>query len=268
MQAEYPSNDIEAFAKTGHNVFDLSQLALLRSTCRAPLEKGDIEADYKTVRRVHFVPQRDGLLHIWRHPERDSRAVAWRYLVSCDVGGRGDKADWSVIAVWDRHDGRSERPEIVAQWRGHLDHDLLAWKAAQIAAYYGNALLVIESNTLETEQGRIDAGTYILNEVSLQYAHLYRRGTRRSGFQTNRRTKRDAIYRLVGAVRDLTYVERSHDAVDEMSWFEQLPNDRFGAVKGRHDDIVMTRAIGLAVLAELSPVSHPAPPPESLSFSF
>ena len=268
MQAEYPGNDVEAFARTGHNVFDLTQLSRLRESCRPPLDTGDIEADYKSVRHVHFVPQRGGLLHIWRHPEGDSRAVAWRYVVSCDVGGRGDKADYSVIAVWDRHDGRTSRPEIVAQWRGHLDHDLMAWKAAQIATYYHNALLVIESNTLETEQGRLDAGEYILNEISRHYGHLYRRSSRREGFQTNRRTKREAVYRLMSAVRDLTYVERSHDAVDEMSWFEQQGDGRFGAVKGRHDDIVMTRAIGLTVLARLAPVTAPAPPAESLTICF
>lgn len=76
-------------------------------------------------------------------------------MVAVDVGGRSESADWSVIAVFDRlgDDGSPlVRPKVVAQWRGHTFHDLLAWKAAAIAKWYDNALLVVESNTLETEE--------------------------------------------------------------------------------------------------------------------
>lgn len=54
----------------------------------------------------------------------------------------------------------------MAQWRGHIDHDLLAWKSAQIAAYYQNALLVIESNTFETEHDDSEHSAYILDTLS------------------------------------------------------------------------------------------------------
>ena len=54
-----------------------------------------------------------------------------------------------MISVLDRM-GESGMPEVVAQWRGHIDHDLLAWKSATIGAWYDDALLVIESNTLDS----------------------------------------------------------------------------------------------------------------------
>lgn len=41
---------------------------------------------------------------------------------------------------------------MAAEWSGHIDMDLLAWKELQLAKMYGNALLVIESNTLETNK--------------------------------------------------------------------------------------------------------------------
>lgn len=63
--------------------------------------------------------------------------------MAVDVGGLGDKSDWSVVAVV----RRGATPRVVAQWRGHVDHDLLAWKGAMVASFYNNARLVFESNT-------------------------------------------------------------------------------------------------------------------------
>ena len=83
-------------------------------------------------------------------------------------GGRRRDSDWSVIAVLRAGDGK---PRVAAQWRGHTDHDLLTWKAAAIATYYNRALLVFESNTLETEAP--DQGEYILHELYEHYANLY-----------------------------------------------------------------------------------------------
>ena len=47
----------------------------------------------------------------------------------------------------------------------------------------------------------------------------------------------------------LCYIERDNQAVNEMTNYEILPNGRsYGARKGCHDDILMTRAIGLQVI--------------------
>ena len=63
--------------------------------------------------------------------------MANRYLTVVDVGGRSAKSDWSVIVVFDRlFMAEGGKPVVVDQWYGHIDIDLLAWKAAQIAAYY------------------------------------------------------------------------------------------------------------------------------------
>ena len=51
-------------------------------------------------------------------------------------------------------------------------------------------------------------------------------------------------------VRDGTYVERDIMAADELAVYEQLPNGSYGARSGCHDDILMTRAIGLHVVRE------------------
>ena len=260
MMEEFPSNDLEAFSNTGNCVFDLSQLDRLRQSCRPPVAVGDIEGAWLAPGNAHFVEQAGGPLLVWRAPEPSVEAL--RYLVVVDVGGRSDKADWSVMLVLDLHDRREHLPEVVAQWRGHIDHDLLAWKAVHLAQHYANALLVIESNTLETEYTESDGGQYILNVIGQRYGHLYSRrqdhaGRRRYGFHTNRQTKRQAIYTLIAAVREGLYTERCHAAIDEMSTYELTRRGSFEAMAGHHDDMLMTRAIALHVLTTLPP-SHPA----------
>ncbi|MDE6450384.1 MAG: hypothetical protein K2L41_09970 [Muribaculaceae bacterium] len=183
-----------------------------------------------------------------------------RYIVVVDVGGRSFKSDYSVIAVFDRmscHEGL----EVVAQWRGHCDHDVLAWKAAAIARWYCNAHLVYESNTLETDNTEGDPSLFILNDISFHYGNLYYRrvsepgcnsATCRPGFHTNRATKSLAITRLNAAIRDGLLEERDQEACNEMNTYENLPNGSQGARQGHHDDILITRAIALAVLPSMA----------------
>ena len=153
------------------------------------------------------------------------------------------------------------KPSVVAQWYGHIDIDLLAWKAAQIAAYYSDSLLVIESNTLETHdrarQVDGDQSQFILNQLAGVYPNLYarrqseddiRRGApRKYGFHTNVATKPMIISSLIKVVRESLYEERDERCVHELLTYERKPNGAFGAIDGKHDDLLMTRAIGLHI---------------------
>ncbi len=252
MKAEYPSNDIEAFASTSCSIFDPSHLDRLRRDCRPPLWRGELVGDapsgQASLRQLHPVAMAAGQLEVWSEPDMVAAPQAKQYVTVVDVGGLSDKADYSVITVIDACN-LDRRPEVVAQWRGHLYHDLLAWKAAQIGLWYRRALLVIESNTLETEYTD-DSGGYILEILSHSYPRLYRRMPGgRLGFHTNVSTKSAVVNELMRQVRDGLYVERSAEAVDEMSWFERRQQGGYGAMTGRHDDMVMTRAIGLYIIA-------------------
>jgi hypothetical protein len=186
----------------------------------------------------------------------DPQDIANRYIVVVDVGGRSNKADFSVICVIDRYwlmYGGS--PEVVAQWRGHIDHDLLVWKAVHIAKYYNNALLVIESNTLETDTDG-DHTEYILDQISDIYSNLYARTPAdkiregapvRWGFHTNRATKTMIIDNMVAILREEQYIERDQEACNEFDLYEKKDNGSYGAIDGHHDDILMTRLIGMYV---------------------
>lgn len=268
MAAECPSDDIEAFVNSGATVFDKYQVEKFRPACRAPRYVGDIYGDAldgeESLNNLRFVEDKQGVLWVWSLPDPPdpSEIITDRYLAVVDVGGRSNKADWSVIVVYDRiamMDG--DKPAVVAQWRGHIDIDLLAWKAVQIAEYYDNALLVIESNTLETHdkerQVDGDQSKYILNQIKEVYDNLYARRQseedirqglpRKYGFHTNTATKPMIITSLIKYVREHAYVESDERTLDEFLNYERKPNGSYGAIAGEHDDLLMTRAIGLHI---------------------
>ncbi len=263
MMAEYPTTSSEAFAMTGGNPFDRKDLDALEAGCvLEPIFIGDIQADglegVEAKRNIRLVNVSNGLLKVWEMPERDT-PVQTRYMVVVDVGGRSNGSDYSVIAVW-RMGSPGRQPAIVAQWRGHIDHDMLGWKAMQLACYYNRALLVIESNTLTNEAARAGESEYILRDLSRVYGRLYERAPRKLGFHTNVKTKRMAIAELIRVMRCHEYVERDIDAVNEMRDYEEH-NGRYAARPGKHDDILMTRAIGLLVMHDTR-VNRGAPSPD------
>jgi len=254
MMAEYPSNANEAFTMNGHCPFAHEHLDELEKGCHVPpVLVGDIQADGESCngarRNIRLVTASNGLLKVWERPEKGG-PVAVRYCVVVDVGGRSDDSDYSVIAVW-RQRTASRPATIVAQWRGHIDHDQLGWKSMQLAIYYNEAPLVIESNTLTNEAARAGESEYILERVHRFYGFVYKRDGKRLGFHTNVKTKREAITALIRALRDGTYVERDIEAVNEMRDY-QVHNSRYEARAGKHDDILMTRAIGLLVMDDES----------------
>ncbi len=267
MASEYPSDDVEAFVHSGTRVFDEYKVEELKKTCKAPLKVGDVYADYdegkKALQDIRFKEDRKGQLWIWSMPDIDPKErVTNRYLTVVDVGGRSNKADWSVIVVFDRiYMADGGKPVVVAQWYGHIDIDRLAWKAAQIAAFYDNSLLVIESNTLETHdkerQVDGDQSHFILNQLGGVYSNLYARkqseeeivegAPKKYGFHTNIATKPMIISTLVKVIRETMYIERDVRCADEYITYERKPNGAYGAISGKHDDLLMTRAIGLHI---------------------
>jgi hypothetical protein len=270
MASEYPSDDIEAFVNSGSAVFDKYAVEALRPTTKQPRYVGDVYAygdeGEDALRELRFKEDSQGLLNVWNLPDvhnpNDTEEVTDRYLTVVDVGGRSHTADWSVIVVFDRLlQMGGGKPAVVAQWYGHIDMDLLAWKAAQIAAFYDNSLLVIESNTLETHDRERDVdgdqSAAILNQIKDIYPNLYARKQSedaiiqglpiRYGFHTNVATKPMIISTLVKVIREGLYIERDKRCIDEYLNYEKKPNGSFGAKVGTHDDLLMTRAIGLHI---------------------
>lgn len=263
MASEYPSDDIEAFTFSGSHVFNNEDIEQFRSGCRPPKMIGEIygraETGKQALQNLRFRKEENGKLWIWQDIEPDEdEIVKYRYLVVVDVcKGHTKRADYSVITVIDRlYMIDCDKPTIVAQWYGHIDMDLLAWKAAQIAEYYEHAWLVIESNTLETNNTKGEA-EYILRLIREEYDNLYARKQsaedirdgveKKYGFHTNVSTKPTIIHELKTVVREHLYVERDERCLDEYATYIETDKGVFEAMEGYHDDLLMTRAIGFYI---------------------
>ncbi len=264
MASEYPSDDIEAFTYSGRKVFSSEDVEQFRPACRAPRWIGEIygsaDEGEKAIEGLRFKKEADGRLFMWHDVERsDIEEVTDRYLVVVDVcKGHTKNADFADILVIDRlfmMDG--EPPVVAAEWHGHIDMDKLAWKATQVAAYYNNALLVIESNTLETNNTKGEA-EYILTLIHEVYGRqLYARKQsaedirqglpKKYGYHTNPLTKKVVIYNLKVVIRERLYIEREEACLDEYLTYVETENNVFEAMEGYHDDRLMTRAIGLQI---------------------
>lgn len=264
MASEYPSDDIEAFTYSGRKVFSSEDVEQFRPACRAPRWIGEIygsaDEGEKAIEGLRFKKEADGRLFMWHDVERsDIEEVTDRYLVVVDVcKGHTKNADFADILVIDRlfmMDG--EPPVVAAEWHGHIDMDKLAWKSTQVAAYYNNALLVIESNTLETNNTKGEA-EYILTLIHEVYGRqLYARKQsaedirqglpKKYGYHTNPLTKKVVIYNLKVVIRERLYIEREEACLDEYLTYVETENNVFEAMEGYHDDRLMTRAIGMQV---------------------
>jgi len=264
MASEYPSDDIEAFTFSGRKVFHNDDVEQFREGCRPARMTGDIygraNEGEAALEGLRFRKEERGRFKIWHDVEKDSEEeeVTDRYLVIVDVcKGQTAKADFADILVLDRlymMDG--EPPVVAAEWHGHIEMDKLAWKAAQIAEYYNHALLVIESNTLETNNTKGEA-EYILTLISEVYDNLYTRKQsaediregrpKKYGYHTNVLTKKVVILNLQTAVREHLYIEHECECLDEYETYVETDKGGYEAMEGYHDDRLMTRAIGLQV---------------------
>ncbi len=268
---EFPCDDVECFMAAGNLIFNKYCVDLMREKMqKVPVFVGNVigtgEKSLKAISSARLIERLDDgqALRIWQMP--DCLKVLNRYVVSVDIGGRSQHSDFTVMTVIDRFGmmrGMGGRPKVVARWRGHLRHDLLAWKAAQLAHLYNDAMLVIEKNTADTRKGRIEeegehSGT-IIDEIADYYPNLYigrqdvdkvtQKVTNVYGFHTNTLTKEYVIDNYVAYIEDELYEEPDEQAYIELLVYERKDDGTMGNAEGRdnHDDIVMSTGIGLYV---------------------
>jgi hypothetical protein len=260
FQAEFPSTDEEIFQATGARVFHPGYTFRARETCRPAYQIGELNAlsatGAKALEGIEFAPQPDGNLRIWKMPNDPPSDVPirGRYALFADIGGRTEKADFSVIRVVDRYwMAEGGVPEAVATWRGHLDQDLFAWKCAQLAKFYDDGLLAIEVNSLRTKnaEGEGEHSFTVLDQIKDHYANLFTRTKPEQvrdgiplqyGFHTNTSTKEMILDTLNAALRDGAYWERDERVIDECDTYERKEDGTAGAVDGCKDDLVIATA--------------------------
>ena len=259
MCCEFPSTPQEAFATTARFAHNPQYIEQMRPYTKGPIYVGEMMADASAGKEainnsLRFVEKPTGELKLWALPDKANK-IRYRYVVSLDIGGRTDQADWSVISVVDRFflkDGGVE--ECIGTYRFHLDQDLTVWRAVQVARFFNDALLVVESNSLDIKKQEGDHSMTILDEIKDYYSNIYFRDDpqkikegmpTRYGFHTNIASKTDLINQMNKRLRELGYIERDKAALDEASYYEMKDDGSYGAIDGKHDDIHMSRAIAL-----------------------
>lgn len=267
MAQEVPCDDIECFVYSGNNVFSPYLVSAYRDEFkRIPQFWGSF---YTANRHLYFREDKPGMdkIRIWRKPDKiDTRH---QYIVICDLGGRSQKADYSVITVIDRMPTlfKGGRLEVVARWRGHLRYDAVARLAVKIATYYKNALLVFESNTFDKKKAEstdyVEQGDHIrgvLDIIGDTYKNLYMRPAtspediqngvlQKIGYQTNRKTKQEMVDWFIPIFEDGMFIDPDEMFYDEAAIYEQKLDGSYGNKEGEdnHDDIIMTDMIGCVV---------------------
>lgn len=271
MASEAPIDDIEAFSNTDALAFDMYDIDEMEKLyVKNPIKVGDIYSEYSLGKEVlvnyDFREQANGTMKIWEEP--NPVKMTDQYLVVCDIGGKRDTktSDFSIIRVLDRSDiGKPDGMEKTAlMWHGKIPYDHLGWKAVQVAKWYNNALLVFESNTLETRKDQTndteegDKMNYILEKIGDCYRNIYcrrskeaedvnqRGGSLKYGFHTNKKTKPLVVNTIDDAIRNKNYIERDQGTIDEFRTYE-CRNGHFDAMPGRHDDRLMSAAIALYI---------------------
>jgi hypothetical protein len=282
MKSEYPTTADEAFQTTGGTYFSNEMLESLKANIRKPVFVGEIKADALTgegaLTNIKLYPNsaiKDSL-KIWIHPDDyadSNKTYKNRFVVIVDVGGRSEASDRSVISVFDRLSLAYEcgAVERAALWYGHVDPDILAYKAAQIATYYNNALLVIESNTYDSRYKKKDKSyvaegdhSYtVLDTLGELYENMYvRRSTpdntrdkqlKKIGWHMNKQTKYQAYDCYSISIRKGQYVEYSQDAYNEATQLTVNTDGQIEAMLGCHDDIQDTTAVGNYIAIESMP---------------
>lgn len=273
MATEAPVDPVDAFKNSGKMVFDQYNIdEMQRIYKREPKYRANIvlppmtrkcKAYYKEA-NIKIVDE-GGLLKVWEEPNNEILKVRNRYLVAVDIGGRSVNSDYSVMTVIDRM-GMIESiggvPRVVARWRGHVRHDILAWMAAALAWWYDGAELVIESNTADRNRNSNTEGDHfgtIIEEISEYYDNLYMRRVGpesvpdkielKWGFNTNVLTKGWCIDNMVAMVDEALWDEPDSECYKEMRIYERKDDNTTGNIEGKnnHDDVVMSTAIGLYV---------------------
>ena len=266
MCNEAPETPEQAFFTAGNHVFDPFMVHEKSLRCREPSYIGDLVADGEkgeaALSNIRFIPNSTGNLRIWEKP--DDSPVANRYLVVLDPRrGASEGADPASITVIDRllmmkDFGLNGKPGVVAEMNYKADPDLQAYDAMRLAKWYNDAKLVIESNTMESMDAErnngIDPFEYILDIVGKLYKNLYMRSAPEEnadgtivykwGFQTNRLTKPKIINFMKECLRDDLWDEPSTYCCSQMASYME-DHGKTNAEHGKHDDVVMSRAIAL-----------------------
>jgi hypothetical protein len=224
FKQEYPATEQECWMFSGEPIFSRKILKQIKP--QPPIWRGDID-----VLNERLVPNDDGLLLVWEHPEPDAQ-----YTIGVDTSS-GTGADYSCMQVLKRTwpQGLGDQ---VAEWHGKVDPVALGQLAVILARHYNDAMLSIEINNhgLTTQS---EAQRHYWNFYRWQYFdRIGRTYTQKIGWETNISTKPILIDRTIACLRSGLIGIRSEHLLREMWLYVRVPGTMTYTAESGHDDRV------------------------------
>lgn len=237
LKQEYPTTPEEAFLSTGQSYFPIARVASQLSVCK-PGVKGELIT--KEDGKVEFLPTSSGNFEMFRPPE-----VGTKYIIGGDTSEGLAHGDAQVLYVINH---KTESCDGV--YRSQVPPDELANEAYKLGKFYNWALLAIEVNK---------DGLWVNDALEkMGYINLYARKvfdditqkvTKFFGWKTSSATRPFALAALKAA-----FLRKSDGfpsaLLGEMLSFVRNAKGKPEAMDKKHDDVIMSAAIGYAVLQE------------------
>lgn len=236
FRQEYPNTPAEAFLLSGTPFFDNQALAVQQMHVPEPITTGwftydEPEEQGEKPRNWKFTPAADGVVRIWKEPEKGVP-----YVLGGDTAGDG--SDCFTAHVLDNRTG-----EQVAELQQRQSEILYARQVYCLGRYYNTALTAIEVNF----------STYPVRKLEeWNYPHLYQRErfdtyanamVKAFGWQTSPATRPQMLAELHTVMEEAPEVIRSRWTLGEMIVFVYDKNRKPQAAEGQHDDLVIAAAI-------------------------
>jgi hypothetical protein len=226
---EYPFTAKESFLASGRPVFDPLYLQRYFDKVAEPIARKSLEGK-------EWVNHSRGELLMYSPVDDDEN-----YTIGVDVGIGLRDHDYTVCQVLD------SAKNLVATWRGYLYPDIMANVVAALGYFYNEALVVVENN---------NHGILTANRLAkdLVYPNMYTemivdkttdQETIRLGFNTNAKSKPNAVNALRALIRDGDVRMPDRNTLNEMQSFIVTESGKYEAEPGMHDDAVMALAIAV-----------------------
>jgi hypothetical protein len=177
-----------------------------------------------------------GAMWVWAEPIKNRE-----YMLVADASeGVGEGGDFSAFHVIDLH----ECEQVAEFYSDEVKPHLFAQTIAQIGLYYNAALVVVEN---------MGAGSTVLNRLqyTFDYENLYYDKDDRPGMRVGPQNRPLILEALQFAISNRSLKLHGRRTVYELNTFiYNKARRKAEAQKGKHDDLVMSLALGMYIRDE------------------
>ena len=175
---------------------------------------------------------------VWKYYQQGNR-----YVISADVS-RGDSSDFSTFHVIDTNES-----EVVCEFKGKVPPDQFAIVLMEASKRYNKAVICPESNTygyaVLMKLKELKCQEIYFEKEKDRISALYGDGSiGKAGFSTQGPSRSKILTKMEEVIRNNQIKIHSSRFYEEMKTFV-WKGSKPQAMRGKHDDLVMSLAIGL-----------------------